>query len=141
MSKTSLVKSLDWAVGLFEGEGTIIIRPSRCSSKPGNIEISLSSTDHDVILSFVATIAEGKVYGPYQYADNKPYWKWNAFGDDAAAALIKLRPLFCSRRAYRADEALTAHTIRKNSPYYRVSRKGVGGKPTHRKTNDLDERK
>lgn len=122
----------EWAVGLFEGEGTIIVRPERTNAKAGYIELSLSSTDEDVIQSFAAAVIHGCIYGPYRYNGNKPYWKWCVYGDEATTILRWMLPLLHSRRAKKAQEALMAHEQRKAAPHHRCSRRGVGGRPTHK---------
>jgi hypothetical protein len=42
-------------------------------------------------------------------------------------------PQLCKRRALRAKEAIRRWTARQNRPHYTVSRKGMGGYPTHKK--------
>jgi hypothetical protein len=132
MSETNLQKTTEWAAGLFEGEGSIVIRPSRIGSKSGNLTVSLVSTDKDVVRWFHRVVGFGKIRGPYQYGKNKPYWQWSAENDAGCSVLIELLPYLCSRRKKRAKEALRANKERLSSPYYRVSRKGMGGRPTHK---------
>lgn len=121
--------SFDWAVGLFEGEGTIGIR-----ARPGSqITLQLASVDADVVRRFRDVVGFGKVYGPYQYGVNRqPYWKWNGDGGLAVAFLREAVPLLGLRRGARATEAIAQWTSRQASPYYTVSRKGMGGRPTHK---------
>jgi len=128
------MRTIEWAAGLFEGEGTIIIRPGRKKAKAGNIEIALTSTDEDVVREYARVVRTGVVYGPYHYADNcKPFWKWTVHGDGAVTLLLRLQPYLLSRRQARAIAAVDAHEERKLQPHYRVSRRGIGGRPTHRK--------
>ena len=130
MSKTSSTRGLEWAAGLFEGEGTILIR----KRPEDQIAVSLTSTDEDVVVEFCKVVGQGKVYGPYSYDTvRKPFWKWNADGEKAAFVLRSICPYLLSRRMSRATEALGRWTGRQARPYYTVSRKGMGGKPTHKK--------
>lgn len=119
---------LGWAVGLFEGEGTIVLP----SVGRGSIQLQLASTDEDTVVRFQALVG-GKVYGPYgPYQPNrKAHWRWDAYGDNAAEFLRLVFPYLGSRRALRAREALDRYEARQTEPYYSVSRKGMGGKPTH----------
>ena len=123
-------RSFDWAIGLFEGEGTILIR----KRPEDQIALSLSSTDEDVVRQFCSVVNFGKVYGPYQYgARRKPFWKWNADkGTEVEAFLRRSVPLLGIRRTEKAREAIQRWGIRQSRPHYTVSRKGMGGRPTHK---------
>lgn len=121
------MRNLDWAIGLFEGEGTILIK-----KKPEyQLEVSLTSTDEDVVREFCRVINAGKVYGPYSYDSiRKPFWKWNlSNGTLVVPFLEKILPLLCTRRRLRAEEAINKWTERQGRPHYTVSRKGMGGRP------------
>lgn len=118
------MRTLEWAAGLFEGEGTIIIR----TRPEDQIDCQLSSVDEDVVREFASVIGCGKVHGPYQYGNRQPYWKWCAYGDGAVTAIERIRPYLLSRRAAKADEAVTRYDQRQKRPHYTVSRKGMGGR-------------
>ena len=123
-------RRIEWASGLFEGEGTILIR-----KKPEDqIAISLSSTDRDVVVEFCKVVKVGKVYGPYQYGDiRKPYWKWNCDdGKTVKSILQRMLPFFLERRASRAKEVIIRWDERQTRPHYTVSRKGMGGRKNGR---------
>lgn len=121
---------------MFEGEGTILIR----ARPEDQIDVSLSSVDEDVVRAFAEVLGVGKVYGPYQYGSRQAYWKWDAYGADALVVLQTIRPYLLARRGARADEAMARFTARQARPYYAVSRKGMGGAPTHVKDETEDTR-
>lgn len=112
--------------GLFEGEGTILIR----KRPEDQIALSLSSTDEDIVRKFAAIVGIGKVYGPYSYSEGrKPFWKWNADnGFEVFHLLSEMAPRLGNRRYARAKEAATRWLERQTRPHYTVSRKGMGGK-------------
>lgn len=133
MLKNELQK-IAWAAGLFEGEGTIVISKEKTKAKAGNIDLALSSVDKDVIDRFYSYMGCGAVYGPYQYGTNRqPFYRWMAYNSQAILVLKLFIPWFCTRRSKRAKEAIIAHQKRLTRPHYRASRKGIGGKPTHKK--------
>lgn len=105
-------RSLEWAAGLFEGEGSISIK--LVSDKKGGfygpyLEVSLTSTDEDVILSFCRTVGLGRVYGPYKRSGRKPHWVWAAYQTpEIRGFLEELKPYMHSRRRARIEEALDA---------------------------------
>lgn len=122
------MRTLEWAAGLFEGEGTILIR----KRPEDQIALSLTSTDEDVVTEFFRVVNGGRVYGPYQYkSSNKPFWKWNADGRFARPILKLLLPYLCKRRGQRAEEALRRYDERQLRAHYTVSRKGMGGRLHH----------
>jgi len=129
-----MLHDVAWVAGLFEGEGTIVVRENRTKAVYG-LELSLASTDEDVVRLFRQVVGVGKIYGPYKYGENrKPYWKWQSYsGEDGVYVLEALLPYFLSRRATKAVAAIEAWEQRQLEPHYRRSRKGMGGKPTHRK--------
>jgi hypothetical protein len=126
-----MIRGVEWAAGLFEGEGTIVTRP-RGRGTITETDIQLASTDEDVVRELHNVLGEGFVYGPYQYGNRKPYWKYAAYGPVAISVLRRLLPYLCSRRASRAAQAIELREQRVEQPHYTVSRKGVGGRPTHK---------
>lgn len=68
--------NIEWAAGLFEGEGSICVRMRRRGRQ--ELQVSLSGTDEDVVRAFHRTVRLGSVHGPYKYKTNvKPYWLWS----------------------------------------------------------------
>lgn len=100
-------KSIEWAAGIFEGEGSIVVRPSRNA-----IQLTLYSTDKDVVESFHAVVSVGSIKGPrimkntISSGEAKHMWEWHAYSSEAKEVLEKLKPFFCKRRQAKAEEAL-----------------------------------
>jgi hypothetical protein len=143
LEKIPARRSLDWAVGLFEGEGTIITRERQIRKGAGttlSIEVSLTSTDRDVVEQFAMVLDTGTIYGPYQYGKTKkglprkPFWKWQAYDAAAKEVLVRFLSQLNSRRAEKARQAIRFWDSRPVRAHYSVSRKGMGGRPTHKGT-------
>ena len=101
-------KSIEWAAGLFEGEGSISILKEKGKKRNYLIrsQVSLASTDYDVIKDFADTL-ELKVTGPYQYKNHKPIWKVGTKAKQTVRrCLLQLLPHLGSRRACKALDAL-----------------------------------
>lgn len=98
-----MVDSVDWAAGLFEGEGTIVVKPYG----EGTVSLQLASIDKDTVDRFQAVMG-GKVYGPYgpYQPRRKPHWRWDANGKEAGRVLKVLAPRLGMRRGAKAQEAL-----------------------------------
>jgi hypothetical protein len=80
-----IARNFDWAIGLFEGEGSCSIKRTpykdRVYCSP---QLALGMTDEDVVRQFHAVVRVGHVGGPYQEkkrtptgATCKPYWTWH----------------------------------------------------------------
>jgi hypothetical protein len=91
------VKSLEWAAGLFEGEGTFVVNKAKTRF------LQLTMTDEDVIDSFGQAIGLGKKYQLKQLKSGKDVWRWSIHRKaDVVAAIEKLLPHLGNRRAYKA---------------------------------------
>lgn len=94
---------MGWVVGIFEGEGTIIIRET---DRRRSVRVAVGSTDLDVVERLQALVG-GNLNGPYARGKNKPIWHWRMDRQaDVAAFLRALRPHLGERRGTKADEAL-----------------------------------
>ncbi len=91
-----------WAAGLFEGEGTFHALHGRYP------RASMSSTDHDVMMRFVAIVGVGTLAGPIvdsRFPDRKPLWRWNTTNaQDFVRLAALLEPQLGSRRRERLAE-------------------------------------
>jgi hypothetical protein len=100
------MRGVEWAAGLFEGEGTIVVRLARLVNreKSDTVDVQLSSVDEDVVREFARIVGRGQVYGPYgpYQPRRQPFWKWSAYSKDAQAVLAALSPYFLSRRTAKA---------------------------------------
>ena len=89
-----------WAIGLFEGEGSISI-----SHKKHYCYLQLDSTDEDVINRFHRAVGVGTVkcvgQRPHQ---TKPVWKWRVGNrEDVTKLLESFLPFLGERRALKAQ--------------------------------------
>jgi hypothetical protein len=88
---------LEWAAGLFEGEGTA----TRCR---GRIRLGPKMTDEEPVRRFAGAVGVGSVYGPYHFKGKdgfirRPFWYWVAEGEDAWRAADLLWPWLSERRS------------------------------------------
>lgn len=111
-------RSIEWAAGLFEGEGSIVVRPER-----GSIQITLYSTDKDIIILFYNTVGVGTIHGPIKQTRGvdgkspekyKAMWTWTAYSTNAKKVLQVFLPYFGERRKAKAIEALEMKSKRKS---------------------------
>jgi hypothetical protein len=108
-----LIRSVEWAAGLFEGEGCFTIKRGRYPAA------LLSMTDEDVIRDFHETVGFGRMYGPFPYKNPKwkPCWKWtttNAAEFEPFAELMA--PHMGARRSARLAEVRQAAAERPTLP-------------------------
>lgn len=101
--------SIEWAAGLFEGEGCISI--SKGSGGRAYPVLCLASTDLDTLQRFHEAIGHVGTLWSYarkvKAAHHKPLWEWRMRGhDDVSALLDRLKPFLGQRRSARAEEVL-----------------------------------
>jgi hypothetical protein len=102
-----------WARGLWEGEGSFILRQPRIK-KGQTIRYRqpvarLNMTDEDSVRRFGAAIGFGKVTGPHRESrpHHRPYYAWSVTGFEGFQALVAmLWPGLGQRRRQRATEVL-----------------------------------
>tara|TARA_Y100001963_G_C6415385_1_gene280309 strand:- start:93 stop:431 length:339 start_codon:yes stop_codon:yes gene_type:complete len=100
-------KSIDWAAGIFEGEGCIKVN-SYYKGKP-YYAAQINMTDADVLEEFHKTVGLGNLYGPYPGKKNhyKPMYQWLVTKkSDLKQFLELLLPQLCHRRAKKAGQVL-----------------------------------
>lgn len=92
MKRLFMGRELDWASGLFEGEGCIGLHRVH----GGRYEypcLQLSTDDEDVARRFHAAVGGlGKVYGPYgPYGNqNRAHWQWAVHRFEPAQAVLAM---------------------------------------------------
>lgn len=102
-----MTNKLAWAIGLFEGEGSIVTREYRHS-----IQLTLYSSDEDIVRRFRKIVGFGKVFGPIARLNKissgpaKPMFEWRAYGPNAKNFLSSAKPLFSRRRREKTMIAL-----------------------------------
>lgn len=105
------LKSIEWAAGLYEGEGWLC--PKRKDPKK-QWSLGLKSTDYDVIKVFHSVVQVGNLCGPYHTPTmkphHKPYWQLNVYKKEAIFKVIcDFYPYVGERRRAKFDEFLTHH--------------------------------
>lgn len=108
-----------WLAGLFEGEGTALLRYRERKNWDGPLRptgiISIDLTDEDVLLH-VQEVFGGNLYGPYQKkalrADGTPHlpsWTWSVSKASEVLRIARgIRPYAFSRRGQKLDEVIDA---------------------------------
>ena len=101
-------RELDWASGVFEGEGSFSLRRQRGGPRTQALA-RLNMTDEDVVRRFGRAVGVGRVYGPVQPRNprHKPYWYWTTGSFQGVNAVVGLlwRGLGARRRG-QATEVL-----------------------------------
>lgn len=90
------VEDLAYAAGLFDGEGSIMLRPRRPRNN-GTLIVSMSNTD----ASLIGWLKDrwGGFAKPYRMQGNrKPAWSWCLAARAAAAFLMEIQPYVVSLR-------------------------------------------
>ena len=95
------MKTIEWAAGLFEGEGNIYKRPNE-----NRFSLNLSMTDKDVIDWFHEVMGVGKRYTRTK-GRKKELFVWQVENKaDVRLCLEKMVRHFGQRRAYKALNCL-----------------------------------
>lgn len=108
-----------WAVGLWEGEGTICA-PIQQGQVYRRLKIAVIMSDRDVLEKFQQVVGFGNLNGPYQYKNSKkPLYSWNS-GRSAEVAMFARRmlPYLSERRALQVMTALDGFNSRQMSRNY-----------------------
>ena len=99
------MRTIEWAAGLFEGEGCIT------HNSNGLPRLIMSMTDEDVMESFRDIIGVGNVHlkkGKFK-AHWKPAWEWTISKQTYVYRILEdMLPYFGHRRAYKAQNSLDA---------------------------------
>jgi hypothetical protein len=97
-------RGIEWAAGLFEGEGTWIVR------RTGYVQAGLHMTDEDVVEKFAAIVGCGRV-GPKRVNEgtHKDSWLWQVGSRREVRRLAQaFLPYLGERRRARALEIIAA---------------------------------
>jgi hypothetical protein len=102
-----------WAAGLFEGEGTWIVRSPRGKGTKPTCVITLQMCDRDVVERFATVMNCGKVTkGDNREEKNpnhRPIWRWStARRADCLRIAEMFLPYMGNRRARKAREIIEA---------------------------------
>lgn len=99
------MKTIEWAAGLFEGEGCFTV------GHKGNYKqfsASLEMTDEDVVKAFQEVVSVGTIVARKKvYGNRKPSWRWKVGSKADFVLFAKLmHDHMCSRRQARISELL-----------------------------------
>ena len=101
------LRSIEWATGLYEGEGWLT------QDKKGYWQMAIKMTDYDCLKYFHEIVGVGSLRGPYQNnaAEHyKPYWLWRSSNPaDIFNVVAEFYPYVCERRRAKFDEFLTTY--------------------------------
>jgi hypothetical protein len=101
-------RSIEWAAGLFEGEGCITCYTQANKTWAMRTDIHLKMTDEDVVQDFADTL-ELKATGPHKESrpNCKPYFRVRVGKkSEVRRILLLMLPHLGSRRACKALDAL-----------------------------------
>jgi hypothetical protein len=93
--------SIEWAAGLFEGEGCMY----KAKNRPCSFTLTVGSSDKDVLEKFSDAMGCGKITErtAKKEAHHKDFWVWNLYkGENIRRVLAAMLPHFGNRRAYQA---------------------------------------
>ena len=104
-------KSIEWAAGIYEGEGWLC---PKYKDPKKQWKLGVTMTDYDVVKSFHETLQVGKFYGPKRKPSMKSHWKsyWQldvTDSDDIFKVICDFYPYMGERRRAKFDEFLTHH--------------------------------
>lgn len=104
-------QAIAWAAGIFEGEGCITYSRIKERKESFRFQLTMSSSDKDVLDRFALSVNCGKVLGPYkgQKEGNKDRYNWHIQNQrDCLYVLGQIYPFLCERRRQKAEEMLDA---------------------------------
>lgn len=111
---TYLMTTIEWAAGLFEGEGSFFVNTIRKSGKTYNYPCAaLKMTDEDVVRRFHKVIGFGKVWFNKSKVWNwKNTWMWRCHGHEETSKVFEmLRPFLFPRRVKAGIETLSVPEV------------------------------
>ena len=101
-----MVDTVEWAAGLFEGEGSFFINKVKSRGRTYYYPCaSLKMTDEHLVRRFHEVVKFGKVWTKDRSKTNrKMAWDWRGHGNDALTLFKILRPFLGKRRTKTALE-------------------------------------
>jgi hypothetical protein len=102
-----------WLAGLMEGEGTFIMTSGRSPT------MTIQMNDKDVITR-VAELTRGPVYGPYWYKRNNGVFRTSIHGQHAIGWMMTLYSQLGERRRAKIREVLATWQASKRNPRRRL---------------------
>lgn len=101
-------RGIQWAAGLFEGEGSFTLQKKRRNSGRvwAALVMAVGSTDREVLVEFQKIVGEGNITEVGVLSGRKPMYRWQVSGSGAERAAAMLKPYLFSRRQARLEEQL-----------------------------------
>ncbi|RUP39323.1 MAG: hypothetical protein EKK63_10000 [Acinetobacter sp.] len=99
------MSSLEWASGLFEGEGSFVCTRIKNRKNSYKVHVVISSTDRDVLETFQNVVGFGPINGPYKPSNGKKMryvWEVQNYRDCLKISEL-LYPYLHSRRKEKAN--------------------------------------
>jgi hypothetical protein len=105
------LKSIEWAAGLYEGEGSLC---PKYKDPKKQWKLTVKMTDYDVVKTFHDTLQVGKLYGPLRppslASHHKTCWEVRVTNTkDILKVIYDFYPYMGERRRAKFDEFLTHH--------------------------------
>ena len=103
-----------WLAGLLEGEGSFFLGNLQ---QRGNIRVSMTSTDYDILTRVIELTAAGHIYKQKRYDRtrdaHRQAWAWQVTKEaDAARIMEAVLPLMGERRSAKIRELLDHYAAR-----------------------------
>lgn len=106
-----MVRGVEWAAGLFEGEGCASVTSNGKARPTRYVLATLNMTDEEPVRWFHSIVGVGSVYRQHPPAHRdrgyKPSWRWQVHGKKAEAVLVSLFPYLSPRRQRRISALLS----------------------------------
>lgn len=104
-------RGIEWAAGLFEGEGSLHIQKNtQRTNQSWVLSLNLSMTDEDTVREFHRIVGVGGVYYSHcksqRERGRKPLWDWRVRGHKAEELAWRLMPYLMQRRRARFTELI-----------------------------------
>jgi hypothetical protein len=95
-----------WAIGIFEGEGTMGTYP--WGNGQTIVVMQIMQTDEDVLRRYHEAVGVGKFSGPFEYKNSvKPLFRWRLNRQaEIHNLLTRMLPMLGQRRTEKAREIL-----------------------------------
>lgn len=100
-------KTLEWAGGLYVGEGSTTLHDTVYLR---GLRMKMVMTDEETVREFAEIVGVGKVYGPYRNGQHArlDQWEWTVVGIAAEAAYVQLEPFFNGEKRRQGERVLSA---------------------------------
>jgi hypothetical protein len=105
------VDTIEWATGLFEGEGTFLVSRTRFKGKEYPYAVAaLKMTDEDIVRRFAAVMVVGQVsFIKRAKPHHKDQWRWRCHGRKPMQQVFdRMKSMLGPRRIAQAQKVLAS---------------------------------